>query len=282
MLAELATYQLLPIFRNPNEVALAIPRCMTYYREHNIVCIWTSCQHTNNILRPVVNGMLEPDLRIPRLIHMATVLFCLAGQLLCGGCSKGLFERSPEMDGTWRCDAEADDAMERQDYRAGLVLHQRFLEKEPGNALALYHLGYAYGQTGDHRKEVVYYEKAIGLGFEQDLVFFNAGMAYGELNQGEKSIRAFKKALDIDPASNDNLFGLAMAYQRNANDRLAEREFLKVIESDPGHLDARLHLSMLYADRGDLQSACVQLRKILELDPTHQIAREFLESIQNQ
>ena len=282
MLAELVTYQLLPIFRNPNQVVLEIPRFMAYYRKHNIVCILTGRQHTNNILRPVVNGMLEPNLKIPRLIHMATVLFCLAGQLLCGGCSKGLFGRSPEMDGTWRCDAKADDAMERQDYRAGIVLHQRFLEKEPGNALALYHLGYAYGQTGDHLKEVAYYEKAIGLGFEQDLIFFNAGMAYGELNQGERSIRAFKKALDIDPASNDNHFGLAMAYQRNANDKLAEREFLKVIKSDPGHLDARLHLSMLYADRGDLQSACVQLRKILELDSTHRIAREFLESIQNQ
>ncbi len=73
--------------------------------------------------------------------------------------------------------------MKWHDYEAGILLHQHFLEKEPTNGLALYHLGYAYGQTGDHVKEVLYYEKAVSLGFSEYHIFFNMGMAYGELNR---------------------------------------------------------------------------------------------------
>ncbi|HID29111.1 MAG TPA: hypothetical protein EYP19_03805, partial [Desulfobacterales bacterium] len=92
---------------------------------------------------------------------LSGLLFCLAGLLVSAGCSKGVFGRSTAMDKTWTCDKEADDAMQQGAYGSGVLLHKRFLQKEPENALALYHLGYAYGQTGDHPKEVFHYEKAI-------------------------------------------------------------------------------------------------------------------------
>ena len=217
-----------------------------------------------------------------KIFKFTVVALCLAGMLPSVGCSKGFFGKSTDIDKRWTCDEEADNAMRRQDYDSGILLHQRFLEKDPENGSALYHLGYAYGQTGDHLKEVSYYEKAIGVGFQGKRIYFNLGMAYGELNQGEKSIRAFRKALDLDPDSADSHFGLAMAYQRNSDEKLAEEEFLQAIKIDPGHLDARLYLSMLYADIGDLQKACDQLRKILEIDPTNRIAREFLERIKKE
>jgi tetratricopeptide (TPR) repeat protein len=88
--------------------------------------------------------------------------------------------------------------MKRGDYHAARLLHERLLEKEPDNALVLYHLGYAHGQTGNHQIEVDYYEKAIALGFVKDAIFFNLGMAYGELNQIEKSLEAFEKAVSLD------------------------------------------------------------------------------------
>jgi len=227
----------------------------------------------------LLNRMLKLNQRIFRF---AAVAFCLAGLLPSVGCSKGFFGKGTDIDKRWTCDEEADNAMRRQDYDTGILLHQRFLEKEPENGFALYHLGYAYGQAGDHLKEVSYYEKAIGVGFQGKLIYFNLGMAYGELNEGEKSIRAFRKALDLDPDSADTHFGIAMAYQRNCDEKLAEEEFLQAIKIDPGHLDARLYLSMLYADMGDLQKACDQLRKILEIDPTNRIVREFLERIEKE
>jgi cytochrome c-type biogenesis protein CcmH/NrfG len=171
--------------------------------------------------------------------------------------------------------------MQQQDYQSGILLHERLLEQDPKNALASFHLGYAYGQIGDHRKEVFYYEKAIASGFNTDRIYFNLGMAYGELNEIEKSIAAFKKALQINPESSNSHFGLALAYYQNGfTDNLTEGEFLKAVDTDPTNIDARLYLSIFYADRGEIQKACHQLREILKIEPTNTSARELLEKIE--
>ena len=205
---------------------------------------------------------------------------CLSVVYVGSGCSNTLLRKAHDNEKTWVCDNAADEALKWRNYETAIPLHEHFLENEPGNALALYHLGYAYGQTGDYLREVAYYEKAIAHGFKNDRIFFNLGMAYGELNDMERAVTAFKKALEINPNSSDNHFGLAMAYyQSGIADKSAEEEFLKAIKLDPEDLDARLYLSILYVDMGELQEASEQLRKILQSDPTHRRARELLERI---
>jgi tetratricopeptide (TPR) repeat protein len=220
--------------------------------------------------------------KIFKVTWVSGLLICLAALFSGSGCAKRNVVKGSVPGERWTCDRDADEALKRHDYGEGILLHQRFLEKEPENALAQYHLGYAYGQTGDHKKEVFYYEKAVGLGFTKENIFFNMGMAYGELNQIEKAIGAFHKALEIDPGSADNHFGLALAYQRSVADKLAEEEFLKAIEIDPAYVNARLYLSMLYADMGEMQKAAEQLRNILKIDPHNEGAKEFLERIERE
>jgi len=117
------------------------------------------------------------------------------------GCTKGYWLKS-QTDPI--CEKEADEAIQMGDYEQGIRLHLALLEKEPGNAMAFYHLGYAYGMIGDHDKEVQYYEKAIALGYSRDAgLYYNLGMAYGELNSTQKAISAFKRALEIDPIHDD-------------------------------------------------------------------------------
>lgn len=210
------------------------------------------------------------------------LVFCLAILSLFVGCSKSFIKKRADAEKTWVCNEAADDAMERKHYNAGILLHKRFLAQEPHNALALYHLGYAYGQTGDHLKEVSYYENAISLGFEEGQIFFNSGMAYGELGEWEQSIRTFKKAIDIDPHSADNHFGLAMAYQGSSSDSFAEKEYLKALKLQPNHLGALQYLSMLYTDRGELRKAAELLERILEIDPSDSSAQEFLERLKKE
>ncbi len=234
------------------------------------------------VIMKSVTGVNRGIERILQLFCIAILLGSVAGFVLGVGCTRVIPPEKPVPGEVWKCDPAADDAMKREDYKTAILLHQRFLEKEPSNALSLYHLGYAYGQLGNHSKEASYYEKAIALGFKQQGVLFNLGMAYGELNQIEKAIDAFKKAVQTDPDNADNHFGLALSYQRSLADELAEHEFLKAIAIDPNHVDARLYLSLLYADMGELQKAAEQLRIILDIDPTHTDAREFLERIEGE
>ena len=97
-------------------------------------------------------------------IFLCGLMFSLLALCVVSGCSKALLGKNAEPKKRWICDKEADEAMKRNEYEAGIILHQRFLEKEPENALALYHLGYAYGQIGEHLREVSHYEKAISFG----------------------------------------------------------------------------------------------------------------------
>ena len=181
-----------------------------------------------------------------KVITWSGLALSLAALCLGAGCSKGILHKRPKPGKIWTCDKEADKAALREDYETSILLHQAFLKREPGNGLAMYHIGYAYGRMGDHLKEVSCYEKAIALGFKTDHIFFNLGMVYGELNQTEKSIHAFKKAIKIDPR----------------------------------HLDARLNLGILYSEMGEFQKAREQLHKILEIDPAHIPAREILKAIE--
>jgi tetratricopeptide (TPR) repeat protein len=214
-----------------------------------------------------------------KTIQISGLFLCALAAHLGTGCSKTVLVNEPELHERWACDEDADEAMLRGDYETGIVLHQRFLEKEPENGLALYHLGFAFGQNEDHLRELSYYERAIALGFEEEGVFFNLGMAYGELNQTEKAIHAFKRTLEISPDSAQSHYGLALAYRKSSDGKLTEQECLKAIEIDPEHTDARFLLSTVYTDRGDPERATEQLHMILRIDPTDERARTLLEAI---
>lgn len=212
-----------------------------------------------------------------------TVLVLATGAvLLAAGCSRGLVVGHSVPGTLPECEKAADDAMRRGDFQAGVILHERFLVDHPDNGLALYHLGFAYGQLGDQVNEVAYYEKAIKAGFKDENILFNLGMAYGEQGQMNKAVDAFQQALKISPGSADNHFGLALIYQSAAADEPAKRELLKAIEMDPGFLEARLHLAMLFANQGQFEEAKRQLKKVLDLDPANEVARETLAILERQ
>jgi tetratricopeptide (TPR) repeat protein len=217
-----------------------------------------------------------------RVLYRFGLFVTLVALFSGAGCSQLTFLKKPAHEPTWTCDDAADRAIKERDYETAIVLHHQLLEREPLNGLAHYHLGYAYGQIGDHEKEVQYYEKAISLGLKSESAFINLGMAYGDLDRIDDALRAFHDVLEINPNSADGHFGLGLCYQRMVADDMAEREFLKTLAIDSNHADARLHLSMLYADRGELQKAGEQLKKILETDPTNERAREFLRSIERE
>ena len=51
------------------------------------------------------------------------------------------------------CDVDADFALGLEDYPAAITLHRKVLREHNDNALAHYHLGFAYGMTGRKRDD---------------------------------------------------------------------------------------------------------------------------------
>jgi tetratricopeptide (TPR) repeat protein len=176
-------------------------------------------------------------------------------------------------------DQRAYRAMTRGDYKTGIRLYERIIAMDPDNAVALYHLGYAYGQMGDRNREVLLYEKAILLGYASDQIFHNLGEAYLGLSQIEKSIEAFKQGLALNSKSADNHFGLAKAFQERLNFDQAEQELLATVRLEPEVIEFREFLGLFYLERGQPHKAAEQFEHILEINPDHEGAREFLKHI---
>ena len=65
-------------------------------------------------------------------------------------------EKRPVDEKIWVCDNQIAEAIKEHDYKSTILLYKRFLEKMTMNERALYPLGYVYGQTGNHMKEVFF------------------------------------------------------------------------------------------------------------------------------
>lgn len=173
----------------------------------------------------------------------------------------------------WACDTEADAAVHSQQWQLALQLHRRFLESEPGNCLALYHLGYILGKLDERQLEVETYERAVACGYSNDdRLFFNLGMAYGELSEPDKAVAALERAIQLNPDNAENHFGLGYIAHLMDSSARAVKALRKAIDLSADHLDARNLLARIYLDQGRLDEAKTQLQEVRRREPDNQEA----------
>jgi tetratricopeptide (TPR) repeat protein len=162
----------------------------------------------------------------------------------------------PPLETSWVCDAEADAAVDRQQWEQAYDLHQALLLKEPGNCLAMYHLGYILGAMGDRTQETRQYERAVQCGMDKDdLLFFNLGMAYGEMDSMDKALAAFERAVALNPNNAENFFGLGLTAQAAGQSQRAQTALVNAVKINPNHWEARILLTRIYLDSGRLAMA---------------------------
>jgi tetratricopeptide (TPR) repeat protein len=196
------------------------------------------------------------------------VAFSIA--LIIAACSQTTV-RSPQPG--WSCDTEADAAVHSQQWELALQLHQRYLELEPDNCLALYHLGYILGKLNKRQLEVETYKRAVTCGYSNDdQLFFNLGMALGEISEPDKALAALERAIQLNPDNAENHFGLGYIAQLTGHSRRAVKALHKAIDLSADHLDASNLLARIYLDLGRLDEAKRQLQEIQRREPDNQEA----------
>ena len=203
--------------------------------------------------------------------------FSLGGiLLLCWGCAfVGPVSQPAEQQ--WSCDPRADAAVHREDWPQALKLHLAFLEKNPVNGLAYYHLGYIRGRLGDRAMEAADYERAAACGYgKDDQLFFNLGMAYIELNQPESAIGAFQRAVDLNPGSAENHYGWGMATLSAGRTAQARAAFTRALERDSRHVGAHMQLARSLLDEGRLEEGRSHLETLLRIVPQDEEVLELV------
>src|SRR6266851_3127823 len=97
------------------------------------------------------------------------------------------------------CDVNADFVLGLEDYPAAIALHRKVLRAHNDNALAHYHLGFAYGMTGRTTDEIREYLVAVRLSLDKWDLFLNLGLAYLARKDWPNAINTLQIAVLLGP-----------------------------------------------------------------------------------
>ncbi len=174
------------------------------------------------------------------------------------------------------CDVDADFALGLQDYPAAITLHRKVLRANNNNALAHYHLGFAYGMTGRKTDEINEYLAAARLGLEKWDLFLNLGLAYLGRNDEPKAIKALQNAALLGPSHPEAHFNLSIAYEKGNRLREALREIIVSLHLAPEDPDEQNTKGIICAELGDLICARDEWAHLIQVAPNYVPARTNL------
>ena len=174
------------------------------------------------------------------------------------------------------CDATADYFLGQENYVEAIATHRRLLEAHPADALAHYHLGFAYGMTGDRANEIVEYRKAEALGLRQWDLYLNLGRALLEAGDLDGATRALNTSVALAPERPEGHYNLGLAYERRGMFAPARDELLASLRLDPKQPDARNMVGLIYAEERDYSHAREIWDGLARAEPDFEPARANL------
>jgi tetratricopeptide (TPR) repeat protein len=176
------------------------------------------------------------------------------------------------------CDAAADIALEAEDYRTAIELHREFLRSGSGknNALAHYHLGFAYGMTGNVSEEISEYRTAISLGLNVWDLFLNLGLAYYDQHDLPGATAALGTAVLLGPEHAETHFNLAVIYEKENRLSEALQEISETLILEPEDMDAANTHAIICARMGNLVGARDIWTQLVRTAPDYAPARSNL------
>ena len=122
------------------------------------------------------------------------------------------------------CDVSADYSLGVEDYADAIRVHREILRKNPDNALAHYHLGFAEGMIGNRATEIDEYRRAEVLGLRTWDLFLNHGLAELEGGDIDAATNSLRIAVVLGEEHPEAHFNLALAEERRGMLVDAERE----------------------------------------------------------
>jgi tetratricopeptide (TPR) repeat protein len=174
------------------------------------------------------------------------------------------------------CDAVADFYLGVENYPEAIQRHLLVIREHPDNALAYYHLGFAYGMVGDRQRELADYQKAVGLGLSNWDLFLNMGLVYMESGRLDSASQALQLAALLAPYRPETHFNLGLLDERLGMYQKAAQEVLLSLRIDPNQEDARNILGVIYAEQGNYEQAHQQWTDLLKANPAFAPARANL------
>jgi tetratricopeptide (TPR) repeat protein len=163
-----------------------------------------------------------------------------------------------------------------EDYPEAIRRHKMVITRNPDNALAHYHLGFAYGMVGKHNDELQQYRDAVDLGLSDWALFLNLGLLYLEGQRLAAATDVLRLATLLGPDRPETHFNLGLVYERRGKLGPAEQEILLSLRLDPGQPDALNTLAVIFAEEGNYPRAREEWTDLLRVWPAYEPARANL------
>jgi tetratricopeptide (TPR) repeat protein len=174
------------------------------------------------------------------------------------------------------CDVAADVTLGLEDYPKAVASHLKLVRSQPNNALAHYHLGFAYGMVGRVNEELAEYRTASRLGLRNWDLFLNLGLAYLGRRELAPATEALETAARLGPEHFEAHYNLALAYESERRPAEALREIAASRRLAPDDWDAANTNAIICVENGD--TACAQgiWSQLVRRAPDYAPARENL------
>lgn len=171
------------------------------------------------------------------------------------------------------CNATADTAFGIENYPEAIELHQKVISAHPADALAHYHLGFAYRMVGRDADEINEYLAAVSLGLRKWDLFLNLGLAYLERHELAHAAAALETAASLGSEHAEAHFNLAIVYERQKRLDKALREIAASRRLAPDNLDAENTNAIICMEMENLACAHDIWTHLVQAAPEYAAAR---------
>ncbi len=209
-------------------------------------------------------------------IAIALLLFCgSVKSSWAAGAGQEVYDVTADQAGAGEeiCDVAADQKLGLENYPAAIALHQQVIRAHSDNALAHYHLGFAYGMIGRTNSEIDEYLIAARLHLRKWDLFLNLGLAYLNRNDAPDAIEALRTAVTLGGNHPEAHFNLALAYEKGDRWREALTEITATLHLAPDDPDARNTKAIICVETGDLAGARDEWAYLVRVAPDYTPAR---------
>jgi tetratricopeptide (TPR) repeat protein len=179
------------------------------------------------------------------------------------------------------CDIGADYSLGVEDYPEAIRRHVEVVLKNPDDALAHYHLGFALGMVGDKKAEVREYQRAEALGLSSWDLFLNLGLAQLENDDFDAATDSLRRAVLLGEDHPEAHFNLALVEERRGVLADAELETLASLRLNSEQPDARNLLGVICAQKGETARASKIWRDLVRDLPDYEAAHANLAILSN-
>lgn len=162
--------------------------------------------------------------------------------------------------------SEAVDFYKSGRLAEAIVLLEKAVSLQPGNALCHYTLGYLFNKANAHDRAIVSYKQAILLKPDYGEAHNNLANIFKQQGKPAEAIPHYLQSIQLIPGQTEIHYNLGSARHALGDFQKAETCYLAAIQLDKGHARALMNLGNIYREREAFEKALACYGKASECD----------------